>query len=172
LLFLRIVCCLFIWYNCQNAWSLSLHDRDFSDQSLGLGPVMDFIWHVNNYIHTHLFVLLVISLINLAGILSAVLVLMLKESGRKWMITLLYITIGIVVMQFISEVTMVRWFLSKADRSADFGSVMLYIFMYYQPVLTIPISVPVLFWIIKQFKSQPIKNLFQQKNAPEISETL
>jgi hypothetical protein len=171
-LFLKIVCCLFIWYNIQNAWYLSLYDRDFSNQSLGLGPIADLIWHVNNYIHTHILVQIIISLINVAGIIASIFALGRKESGRKWMITLLYITIGVLSMQFISEVTMVRWFLSKADKSGDFGSILLYIFMYYQPVLTIPISVPILFWIIKQFKSQPVKNLFQQKSVPERSGTL
>ncbi len=171
LLFVRIVCCVFIWYNFQNAWNLSVSDHEFSHQSLGFGPIIDFIWNVSNYIHTNLLILIVISLINLMAIVSSIFTLLLKEAGRKWMIVFLYITIGIVISQFLSELTMVRWFLSKQDGSADFGSVLLNIFMYYQPVLTIPISVPVLFWIIKQFKSQPIKNLFQQKSAPEISGT-
>ena len=167
LLFVRIACCLFIWYNFQAFWNRGLSDYDQPKSSLGIGPLADIIWHIEIYISTHLLVLVVISLFNIAGIISAIRAMLLKEWGRKWMITLLYTTIIILAMQFISELTMVCRFLSKVDRPVDFGSILLYIFMYYQPVLNIPISVPILFWIIKQFKSPPIKTLFQKKCVPE-----
>jgi len=171
LLFVRIVCGWFLLYNIQAANEHYISTNQ-PTQSSGLGFVVDFFWSLERYAHYYIVPMAVLTLVNLAGVVLSIGGLMLKSWARSWLIVAFYLTILIKALQFGADASTLYWSFSKHLKPGSFADVMLYTFMYFQSVFNIPILIALLFWIIKQFKSQPIKNLFQQKSAPEISGTL
>ncbi len=167
LLFLRVVCVWFVLYNILAAFGLSVDDRGLPGTWLAIGGIVGFILRLTIYVRAHLWFIFMVGVFHLGGIIAAIGALTMNERGRSWMVRLFYVTITIAILRFLSETAMVySLYTTSRWKECKLGDKMLYVFIFHQSIYTAPIFVVILFWIIKQFKSQPIKNLFQQKKRP------
>ena len=167
LLFLRVVCCLFILYNIQNA-NHHYYATLQSTHSSGLGPIVDLFFGIDRYAHRNILAILILLLINMAGIISAICALMIKAWARKWLIALFYITIAIKALQFLCDSSELYWYYTTRVHYSSYTEIIFDSFTCFRSVFTIPIFIVTLFWVIKQFKSDGMKQLFKPK---QISKT-
>jgi len=175
LLFVRIVCCLFIWYNIQNFYHHYNAYQVFS-KPLHIGSIYGWesnliIWLSSQGYYT-LWALIVVGIVNAAGIAVAILVFKNKLTWLRLLIIMLYATIVFNVLNLLRELAFF-YVIAHLRRNYIPTSWNFYRFWYEaQPALGTFLFIVILFWIIKQFKSEPVRNLLQQKSAPEISGTL
>ena len=162
LLFLRVVCCLFILYNIQNA-NHHYYATLQSTQSWGLGRIVDALCWLGRFAHRNILAILLLTLINLACIVTAICAWFLKEWARKCLIVLFYITIAVMALQFLSDTAELYWVYQTRLKQGALSDILLYSYMYHQSVLNLPIFIIVMFWVIKQFKSEGMKELFKRQ---------
>jgi len=173
LLFLKIACGWFVFYNALAILTLFNDSRGFPDEWIKVGSFVGIILRLAIYANTHFGIIFASAVVHLAGIVAAIYTLALKEHGRTWMIRLFYLAIIAQLVKLLTETVAVYCLYTATHwKECKIGDMMLYVFILHQAIYTAPIFVAILFWLTKQFKSHPIKNLFQQKSVPEIPETL
>lgn len=169
------VCYLFILYNILNTYHrIEIHSGHHKPDMTNLSVIPDLICLVTTFVYSNLSILIVILLINLIGIVSAILTLNSSDIGRKTLIVLFKINIVFNVLNIISEIAIayLTVLIYLQNTQLNFFRCIWITNYNLQHLIESMALIFLLLWIIKQFKSPGIKNLFHKKSVPEITGTL
>lgn len=167
-IFLRAVCYVFILYNLQYFCSKWTQFKILNHNSDIYERIPRIILILTNY-STHPTGFVFSGIVVLFGILSSFLGLKLFEIGRKYLIVSLYITTFTIFVGLVSDTTMIYVIIKTYLRYPRDSNVTLSFTAIYLLYCLISVcSIIIVIWVIKQLRSQMIKNLFINKEALQI----